>query len=79
MIYDNLKKNTNNIKPIENKVIHHFVQGPYVEIKGDKKADYKVEFIDNKTGRIIYTGTIKNNMWTKCSIQYFVEWKIVVY
>ena len=51
MIYDNLKKNTNNIKPIENKVIHHFVQGPYVEIKGDKKADYKVEFIDNKTGR----------------------------
>ena len=35
MIYDNLKKNTNNIKPIENKVIHHFVQGPYVEIKVD--------------------------------------------
>jgi autotransporter strand-loop-strand O-heptosyltransferase len=79
MIYDNLKKNTNNIKPIENKLIYHFVRGPYVEIKGDKQADYKVEFFDNRTGKLIYTGHIKNNMWTKCSIEYFVEWKIVIY
>jgi autotransporter strand-loop-strand O-heptosyltransferase len=79
MIYDNLKKNINNIAEVKNKVIIHFVRAPFVEIKGNKNADYRVEFIDNKTGRNLYTGNIKNNCWCKCNIEYFVEWKIVIY
>jgi autotransporter strand-loop-strand O-heptosyltransferase len=79
MIYDNLKKNTNEIKPIENKVNFHFVRGPWVEITGPKVADYKVEFIDSKTGQVKFSTTIKNNCWCKCSIEYFIEWKIVIY
>lgn len=79
MIYDNLKKNLNSKREIQNKVILHFVRGAFVEIKGSKEADYKIEFIDNKTDRLIYIGEIKNNMWTKCSIEYFVEWKINIY
>jgi autotransporter strand-loop-strand O-heptosyltransferase len=79
MIYDNLKKNTNEIKPIENKINFHFVRGPWVEITGPKSADYKVEFIDNKTGQVKFSTTIKNNCWCKCSIEYFIEWKIVIY
>jgi len=79
MIYDNLKKNTNPITEIQNKVIHHFVRGPFVEIKGNKSAEYKVEFIDNKTGKVHFSSTIKNNCWTKCNIEYFVEWKIIIY
>jgi len=79
MIYDNLKKNTNEIKPIENKINFHFVRGPWVEIKGTKVAEYKVQFIDNKTGQVKFTSTIGNNCWCKCNIEYFVEWKILIY
>jgi len=79
MIYDNLIKNINPIKNVENKVIFHFVKGPFVEIKGPKEADYRVEFINQKTGQIVYRTTIKNNCWCKCSIEYFVNWKIVIY
>jgi len=79
MIYDNLKKNTNEIKPIENKINFHFVRGPWVEIKGPKVAEYKVQFIDNKTGQVKFTSIIGNNCWCKCNIEYFVEWKILIY
>jgi len=79
MIYDNLKKNKNNIVEVKNKVIIHFVKGPYVEIKGNTNSEYKVEFIDNKTDRVYYSSTIKNNCWCKSNIEYFVEWKIKIY
>ena len=79
MIYDNLKKNKNNIVEVQNKVIIHFVKGPYVEIKGSTNSEYKVEFIDNKTDKIHYSTKIKNNCWCKCSIEYCVEWKIKIY
>jgi len=79
MIYDNLKKNENNIVEVTNKAIIHFVRGPFVEIKGSKQGNYKVDFIDNKTGKIIYSSNIGNNCWCKCSIEYFVEWKINIY
>ena len=60
MIYDNLKKNENNIIKIQNKVKLHFVRGPFVEITGSKKADYKVDFVDNKTGKILFSSNIGN-------------------
>ena len=79
MIYDNLKKNKNNIVEVKNKVIIYFVNGPYVEVQGNISSDYTVEFIDNKSGKIYYSTTIKNNCWCKCNIEYFVEWKILIY
>jgi autotransporter strand-loop-strand O-heptosyltransferase len=79
MIYDNLKKNKNSIVDASNKVSFHFVRGAFVEIKGSKKADYKVDFIDNKSGKILYTSNIGNNCWCKSNIEYFVEWKIQIY
>jgi autotransporter strand-loop-strand O-heptosyltransferase len=79
MIYDNLKKNPNNKREVQNKVTIHFVRGPFVEIKGSKQAQYKVDFINKKTNQSMYSTTISTNMWTKCSIEYFVDWKIVIY
>ena len=78
MIYDKLKKNLNNIIQIKNKVIIHFVRGPFVEIKGNTDAEYRIEFIDRVTGKVLYTGNIKNNMWSKCNIEYFVNWQIKI-
>ncbi len=79
MIYDNLIKNINEKREIQNIVNHHFVCGPFVEIKGPKEAEYKIDFIDSKTGRLYFSSTIKNNCWARCSIEYFVDWKIVIY
>jgi len=79
MIYDNLKKNINPIVNVENTVVIHFVRGPFVEIKGGKVAEYKVEFIDNNTGRIVYSTNVGNNCWCKCNVEYFVDWKINIY
>jgi autotransporter strand-loop-strand O-heptosyltransferase len=79
MIYDNLIKNLNNKVEIDNIVHFHFVRGPFVEIKGNNQKKYKVKFFDNKTNRLLFTSDISNNMWTKCNIEYFVEWRIEIY
>jgi len=79
MIYDNLVKNKNNKIDIENKVHYHFVKGPFVEIKGQKKAEYNVEFVDRKSNKVLFKSTIGNNCWCKCNIEYFVDWKILIY
>ena len=79
MIYDNLIKNKNSKIEVENKVHYHFVKGPFVEIKGQKKAEYLVEFIDKKTDKILFKSNIGNNCWCKCNIEYFVDWKILIY
>ena len=79
MIYDNLVKNKNSKIEIENKVHYHFVKGPFVEIKGLKKAEYLVEFIDKETNKVLFKSSIGNNCWCKCNIEYFVNWKILIY
>ena len=79
MIYDNLKKNTKNILEVKNKVNINFVRGPFVEISGPKQAQYRVQFIDNASGITLYESTVSNNCWSKCSIEYFVDWKIKIY
>jgi len=79
MIYNNLVKNKNNKIDVENKVDYHFVKGPFVEIKGQKKAEYIIEFVDKKNNKVLFKSTIGNNCWCKCNIEYFVDWKIVIY
>lgn len=61
----------------ENEIIISYLDGPRVEIKGDIKESYFVEFMDEKNN-IIYSTTITENMWTSSSRKYFVKWKIRV-
>jgi autotransporter strand-loop-strand O-heptosyltransferase len=79
MIYDNLVKNNKNKVEIQNKVHYHFVKGPFIEVKGSKSAKYLVNFIDNRNGKVYFSTEINNNCWCRCSIEYFVEWKIQIY
>ena len=66
-------------KPIEkNEMKITYLDGPRVEFTGGKKESYRVEFIDGNTGEIIYSDTIKNNMWTSSSKKYYIPWKIKV-
>jgi autotransporter strand-loop-strand O-heptosyltransferase len=75
-MYSNLIKNIDNVKAT---ISFSFIQGATVEITSPIPAEYYIEFIDKKTGKIIYSTTIKNNHWTRCTIEYFVDWNIKVY
>jgi len=55
-----------------------YLEGPKVEIKGDSDKEYLVEFIDGDTNEIVYSSTIKPNMWTSCGRKYFTRWIIKV-
>lgn len=77
--YNNTKILSKGHKEPTNSFIVHFINGPFCEIKGPLSKTYKVMFMDNKTGVIHHVSEITNNMWTKSSIQYFVEWGVKVY
>lgn len=60
--------------------INHYINGAYLEIKGDDSNDeeYTVQFIDNND-TILFENKIKVNHWVKTSRQYFTKWKTNVY
>lgn len=79
MIYDNLVKNENNKVTPKNTININFVKGAFVEVKGSTEANYRIRFVNNITGEMPYETTIKTNMWTKCTIEYYIEWRIEIY
>lgn len=55
-------------------IIHHFVDGPFVEIKGNSSDTFKVQFKEsNKTH---FETELKTNMWAKCAVKYYKDWEI---
>jgi len=79
MIYDNIKKNNNNIVEVKNKVTISYVKGPTINISGSIPATYRVQFLDKRNNKIHFETEIKNNHWAKCNVEYFVDWKILVW
>ena len=75
-MYNNLIKNTDNI--VANLTIN-FIQGPKVEIKSPISVEYLVEFYNHKTGELLHSSIIRNNHWTKCLYEYFIDWNVKVY
>jgi len=79
MIYGNIKRNSNNIVDIKNKILISYVRGPRIEILGSIDTTYKVEFIDKKDNSIKFQTEIKNNHWAKSNYEYFIDWKVRVW
>jgi autotransporter strand-loop-strand O-heptosyltransferase len=73
--YTNTKKRFVKPKPIQTQVSLDFTDGARCEIKNGNSS-YKVDFIDN--GEVIWSDTIKNNMWTKTGRKYFTLWNIKI-
>lgn len=63
----------------QNKVIISFNDGAKVEILGDDKRTYRIEFINQDNGVTEYSTYITNNQWCKSNKKYFVNWLIEVY
>jgi autotransporter strand-loop-strand O-heptosyltransferase len=58
--------------------IQHFVDQPFLEIKGLSDSDYRVVFYDGE-GVVQYENTIKSNHWVKLNRQYFTNWTTKVF
>ncbi len=62
----------------KNKIIISYLDGPRVEILGDEKKEYYVEFINKDTDKVIHSQTITNNMWVASSKKYYIPWVIKI-
>jgi autotransporter strand-loop-strand O-heptosyltransferase len=68
-------------KPIHKQkvqIIQHFVDQPFLEIKGISDSNFLVVFYD-ENGSIAYENTIKSNHWVKLNRQYFTPWHTKVW
>lgn len=67
-----------NASSLTRKIIVHSINGPFVEITDSIYGNYRVEFIDNKTNKTIYSTKIENNCWTKVNREWYTEWRIKI-
>lgn len=69
--------NKQKIMDSEVKISQHFVNQPFLEIKGEGDKDYTVEFF-NEEGVCEYKNTIKPNHWVKLNKSYYTKWRTTV-
>ena len=62
----------------ENKIEISYLDGPKVEILGEKYEEYEIKFINSLNNEVIHKDTITNNMWTLCGKKYYIPWKIEI-
>jgi autotransporter strand-loop-strand O-heptosyltransferase len=62
-------------KPI---MINHYINGPYLEIKGSGDRNFNVKFLDGKLNTI-YESRIGCNMWSRPSARYYDEYTTQVF
>lgn len=72
-VYNKVKKNK-----MDNVIYANFVDGAFLEIKGNINRKYRVNFIDKKTGEIIHFSDLTNNTWSKTNRKWFTDWSIEV-
>ena len=60
------------------RVIQHFINHPFLEIKGESDSDFDVRFYD-ENDVCHYQNTIKSNSWVRLNRQYYTKWKTYVY
>jgi len=66
-------------KPPQNTFKVNFINGAFLEILGSINEKYKVIFTNQKNNKVIHETNITNNMWTRTSIKYCIDWKIEVF
>ena len=76
-MYNNIPYNPNIVREIGGVTIH-FVDGPFVEIKGNVDAEYNVSFIDSDTETMEFKTKLKTNTWARANRKWFTNWKILV-
>ena len=60
------------------KINQHFVDQPFLEIKGMSDSNFLVKFYDEQ-GKCHYDATLKSNSWVQLDRQYYTKWTAKVY
>lgn len=67
-----------NLEKSNIQIIKHFVENPFIEIKGDSESEYLIKFFD-ENNILSYQSTLKTNHWSKLNRQYYTKWRTEVY
>lgn len=59
-------------------IVSHFVDSPFIEIKGESDSDYLIKVYDDRNS-CIYEETIKSNHWVRLNRSYYTKWRTEVY
>jgi len=59
-------------------IIQHFIEHPFLEIKGNNDAVYDVKFYDEE-GVLHYEQSIKSNSWVKLNRSWYTRWTAEVW
>lgn len=78
MIYENLTINKNIVRDNQINIIVHFIEGAFVEIKGNNEKEFLVKILDGNNN-VVYDTILRCNMWAKTSKTYFDNWTILIY
>lgn len=76
--YNNLEKTTIKSKIGDYVFNLNFINSSTLEILGEKEGKFNIQFINQDNGKIIYETTITNNMWTKCTKKYFINYLVKI-
>lgn len=60
------------------KIINHYIEQPFLEIRGESEENYTVKFFDEE-GVCHYENKIKSNHWIKLSRKYYTKWRAMVW
>ncbi len=60
------------------KISVNYIDGPFVEITDSEHGEYRVDFIDQSNGQVVYTTKINQNCWTRTGRKWYTDWKIRV-
>ena len=71
-----ITQNTLSVKRV--KISQHFVNNPFLEIKGTSDSDFLVKFYD-ENDVCQYENTIKSNHWVKLNRAYYTKWTAKVW
>tara|TARA_R110000803_G_scaffold82576_1_gene148744 strand:- start:1416 stop:2618 length:1203 start_codon:yes stop_codon:yes gene_type:complete len=76
--YNNLFRTKKISKSLKNDFIVSFLKGAKLEITDKVNKKYKVQFINQKNKELIHESELTNNMWSKTSTEYFINYNIIV-
>jgi autotransporter strand-loop-strand O-heptosyltransferase len=77
--YESMKLSSNRINEDyqEVKILNHYIDGPFIEIKCDVKKEFKVEFWNDD--KLEYSTVLGSNMWARPYKKYFGNYRCKVY
>lgn len=77
-IYKNTRINHRSSIAETNNLDVRYLDGCTVEITGNVKKQYNIQFFDKKRNLLVYETNINNNMWSAASHKYYIDWGIKV-